>query len=207
MLYCAPPPAFAAAPRETEMASLPPRIPPVLPDVMSEAQRAVAARIAGGPRGGVRGPFLALLQDPELADRVQQLGEFIRYGTGLPKTLSELAILVAARRWGCQYEWFAHAPIAREVGVDPAVIEAIAAGRRPDELDPDAAAVYAFCTNLHATGDAGEAPIAHIAERFGMKGVVDLVALAGYYSLLAMVLNTARLPLPGDAPDPLPKLP
>ena len=129
MLYCAPPPALAAAPRETEMASLPPRIPPVLPDVMSEAQRAVAARIAGGPRGGVRGPFLALLQDPELADRVQQLGEFIRYGTGLPKTLSELAILVAARRWGCQYEWFAHAPIAREVGVDPTVIEAIAAGR------------------------------------------------------------------------------
>lgn len=188
------------------MASQPPRIPPVTPETMTEAQRAVAARIAGGPRGGVRGPFLALLQDPELADRVQQLGEFIRYGTGLPKPLTEMAILVASRRWSCQYEWFAHAPIARDVGVPPAVIDAIAAGRKPDGLDADAAAVYEFCANLHKTGDAGEAPIAHIAARFGMKGVVDLVALTGYYSLLAMVLNTARIPLPGDAPDPLPKL-
>ena len=188
------------------MASEPPRIPPVLPESMSDEQRAVAERIAGGPRGGVRGPFLALLQDPELADRVQQLGEFIRYGTGLPKPLTEMAILVASRRWSCQYEWFAHAPIAREAGVAPEVIEAIAAGRKPERLDDDAAAVYEFCANLHKTGDAGEAPIAHIAQRFGMKGVVDLVALTGYYSLLAMVLNTARLPLPGGAPDPLAKI-
>jgi len=189
------------------MAQENPRIPPVLPERMDDRQRAVAARIAGGPRGGVRGPFLALLQDPELADRVQQLGEFIRYGTVLPKPLTEMAILIASRRWSCQYEWFAHAPIAREVGIDAKIIEAIAAGRRPDSLDEDAAAVYAFCTNLHKSGDAGAGPIAHIAAKFGMKGVVDLVALTGYYSLLAMVLNSARLPLPGDAADPLPKLP
>jgi 4-carboxymuconolactone decarboxylase len=186
------------------MASQPPRIPPVAPETMTETQRAVAARIAGGPRGGVRGPFLALLQDPELADRVQQLGEFIRYGTGLPKPLTELAILVAARRWSCQYEWFAHAPIAREAGVAEATIAAIAAGTKPAGLDADAAAVYEFCTNLHKSGDAGEGPVAHIAARFGMKGVVDLVALTGYYSLLAMVLNTAGIPLPGEAPPPLP---
>lgn len=189
------------------MAKQPPRIPPVLPETMNDTQRAVAERIAGGPRGGVRGPFLALLQDAELADRVQHLGEFIRFGTGLPKQLTELAILVAARRWSCQYEWFAHAPIAREAGVAADVIAAIAAGKQPGGLDPDAAAVYAFCTNLHKTGDAGDDPVAHLAERFGMKGVVDLVALTGYYSLLAMMLNTARLPLPGDAPDPLPQRP
>jgi len=189
------------------MASAPPRIPPVLPDSMNESQREVASRIAGGPRGGVRGPFLALLQDPELADRVQHLGAFIRYGTGLPKPLTELAILVAARRWNCQYEWFAHAPIAREAGVAEAVIAAIAAGAKPQGLDEDAAAIYEFCTNLHKSGDAGDGPVAHIARRFGMKGVVDLVALTGYYSLLAMMLNTARLPLPGDAAPPLPELP
>ena len=182
---------------------MPPRIPPVPPDSLTDAQRAVAERIAGGPRGGVRGPFLALLHDPELADRVQHLGEFIRYGTGLPKPLTELAILVNARRWSCQYEWFAHAPIAREAGVAPEAIDAIAAGKRPARLDPDAAAVYDFCINLQQNGDAGAAAIAHINARFGVKGVVDLVALTGYYSLLAMVLNTAALPLPNNAPPPL----
>ena len=183
--------------------SMAPRFPPLAPETMSPEQRTVADRIAGGPRGGVRGPFLALLQDPELADRVQHLGEFIRYGTGLPKHLTELAILVAARRWDCQYEWFAHAPIAREAGVPEPVIDAIAAGRKPDGLDAEQAAIYEFCVNLHRSGDAGDAPFAAVAARFGAKGAVDLVALCGYYSLLAMVLNTARFALPGDAPPPL----
>jgi 4-carboxymuconolactone decarboxylase len=184
-----------------------PRFPTLSPDAMSDAQREVAERIAGGPRGGVRGPFLALLQDPELADRIQRLGEFIRYGTGLPKHLTELAILVAARRWDCQYEWLAHAPIARDAGVPQAAIDAIAVGAKPDGLDNEAMAVYEFCRNMHQTGDAGDAAFAVVAERFGLKGAVDLVALCGYYSLLAMVLNTARLPLPNGAAPPLQKLP
>lgn len=179
------------------------RFPVLQPEEMTPEQAAVAAQIASGPRGGVRGPFVALLHNPALAERVQALGEHLRFGTTFPAAALEIAILVTARHWNCQYEWFAHEKIARKAGLDPAIIEAIAARRQPPGMTSDEALVHAFCTGVVQSGEPGEAAFAAAQARFGLDGALDLIALCGYYSLLAMVLNTARLPLPDGAPPPL----
>jgi 4-carboxymuconolactone decarboxylase len=177
------------------------RFPPVAPEAMSEAQRDVAARIAGGPRGSLRGPFLVLLHNPELADRVQALGEHLRYRSAVPQRLVELAVLVTARRWTCQYVWFMHAPLARREGVADDVIAAIAAGRRPEAMTEDEALTHDIAA--HAGGDLPDALFAAAEARFGRAGLLDLLAVCGYYTMQAMVLNAARAPLPGGAPPPL----
>ncbi|GAB2887550.1 carboxymuconolactone decarboxylase family protein [Paralcaligenes sp. KSB-10] len=181
-----------------------PRFAQIEPENMTEPQRKVAAEIASGPRGSIRGPFLALIHQPELASRVQSLGEYLRFGTQLAPDLIELAVLVAARRWSCQYEWHAHSRIARETTtLSTAIIEAIARGEPPVGMSGDQAAVYLFCRSLHQSGEADDATFNDIAGRFGLPGALDLIALCGYYSMLAMVLNTARLPLPAGVAAPL----
>ena len=170
---------------------------------MTPEQREVAAEIAAGPRGEVRGPFIALLHHPALARRLQALGEQLRWGSRLPAALVELAVLVTARRWTCQHEWLMHERLARQAGLEARLIEAIAAGREPREMGPDEAAVYAFCRDAHATGRVGDAAFDAVRSRFGLEGALELLALSGYYTLMAMVLNTAALPLPGNAAAPL----
>ncbi|MGK7864025.1 carboxymuconolactone decarboxylase family protein [Falsiroseomonas sp. E2-1-a4] len=179
------------------------RFPAIPPDQMTEAQHEVASAIAGGPRGSVRGPFLALLHNPALAMRVQALGAHLRFGTGLPQALVELLILVTARRWTCQYEFFAHARIARTEGLPEAIITAIAEGRRPDSMQADQALVHDFAVSVHRDGKPEDALYAAAEARFGKAGVLDLLALAGYYSMLAMVLNTADPALPDGTEPPL----
>jgi len=169
---------------------------------MSARQREVAAEIAAGPRGEVRGPFLALIHHPELAQRLQQLGEQLRWGAKLPPRLVELAVLVTARRWTCQHEWYMHEKLARKAGLAEGVIEAISHKRVP-VLEGEEAAVYAFCTEVHAGGHASDLAFDAVTGRFGLDGALELLALCGYYSLMAMVLNTAGLPLPDNAPPPL----
>ena len=179
------------------------RFPPIADDVMTPAQRAVAAEIASGPRGSVRGPFLALLHNPELAQRVQALGEYLRFRTGFARPLTEIAVLVTARKWTCQYEWLAHEALARKAGVNPAIIEAISERRSPPAMSADEEIVYTFCAQVNERGEPDDATFAAAVEKFGRPGALNLIALCGYYSLLAMVLNTAKLPLPDDAPPPL----
>jgi 4-carboxymuconolactone decarboxylase len=189
--------------REAMSATLP-RFPLLAPDEMSERQKEVVAAIAGGPRGAVRGPFLALIHHPDLAQHLQQLGEHLRFGTGMPPALVELAVLVTARHWSCQYEWHAHARIARTTTDLPeAVIQAIAEGRTPDFADAGQAMVHAFCQDTLRKGEPDAAVYDAAVQRFGRQGVLDLLSLCGYYSLLAMVLNTARIPLPEGTPPPL----
>jgi 4-carboxymuconolactone decarboxylase len=170
---------------------------------MTAEQREVAAEITAGPRGEVRGPFIALIHNPELARRLQGLGEHLRWHGKLPPRLKELAILVTARRWTCQHEWVMHSKLALEAGLDKTVVEAIAANREPSSLSEEEKAVYAFCREIHATGRAGEAAFLSVKERFGLDGALELIALNGYYTLMAMVLNTAGLPLPGNVAPPL----
>ena len=179
------------------------RFPPLKPADMTPAQREVAAEISAGPRGEVRGPFIALLHNPALARRVQQLGEHLRWGSKLPPALIELAVLLAARRWSCQHEWYVHEKLARKAGLGGAIIDAIAAGRAPQAMSRDEAAVHAFCLQAHDTGRVGDEAFGAVRARFGLEGVLELLALCGYYSLMAMVLNTAGLPLPGNAAPPL----
>ncbi|HEX6691741.1 MAG TPA: carboxymuconolactone decarboxylase family protein [Burkholderiales bacterium] len=178
------------------------RFPKLTPEGMTPRQREVAAEISAGPRGEVRGPFLALIHHPELAQRLQQLGEQLRWGAKLPPRLVELAVLVTARRWSCQHEWFIHSKLARDAGLPEEVIAAIQNGERPS-MAPEDAAVYAFCTEAHLDGRVSDAKFEEVKKRFGLDGSLELLALCGYYSLMAMVLNTAGLPLPGNAEPPL----
>ena len=169
---------------------------------MTPAQREVAAEISAGPRGEVRGPFIALIHNPELASKVQKLGEHLRWKGKLPPKLKELAVLVTARRWSCQHEWVMHSRLALEGGLNKEIVDAIAANREPS-LSGEERAVYAFCREVHATGRAGDEAFGEIERRYGLDGALELIALNGYYSMMAMVLNTAGLPLPGNVEPPL----
>ncbi len=173
-------------------------------DEMTPEQRSVADAILAGPRSmstGLRGPFEALLRSPGLADPAQRLGAHIRFESSLPRHLNEMAILLVARRWTAQFEWYAHRQMAIEAGLDPAVADAIAARRRPD-LDDDAAAVHDFAVALIETGDVTDEQFLAITERWGKEGAIDLIGAVGYYTLVSFILNVDRYPLP-DGIEPL----
>jgi 4-carboxymuconolactone decarboxylase len=178
------------------------RFPKLSPEQMSAEQRQVAAEISAGPRGEVRGPFIALIHEPVLAGHMQKLGEHLRWKGKLPPRLKELAVLVTARRWSCQHEWLVHSKLALQAGLPAEVVDAIAQNREPRLAEEDKP-VYAFCRDLHATGRAGDEVFARVQERFGLDGALELIALNGYYTLMAMVLNTAGLPLAANAEPPL----
>jgi len=135
-----------------------PRLPPIPESEMTGSQRRVRGEIASGPRGRVRGPFDALLRSPELADRLQKVGAYVRFESSLPARLSELAILVTARHWSAQYEWYAHRRLGEQAGLAPAIADAIAARRRPAAMQADEAAVYDFCRELHETKHVSDGP-------------------------------------------------
>ena len=168
---------------------------------MTEAQRKAYEGIISGPRGGARGPFNALLRSPDLADRVQRVGEYVRFNSSLPARLNELAIIIVARYWTAQYEWYAHRRLALEAGLDPKIADAIAERKRPAAMKEDEAAVYEFCTELHEKKAVSDSAYATAVRLFGEQGVVDLIGASGYYTLVSMVLNVDRHPLPeGVAP-------
>jgi len=179
------------------------RFPRLTPEQMNPLQREVAAEITAGPRGEVRGPFIAWIHHPELARRLQALGEQLRWKSTLPQALVELAVLITARRWTCQHEWYMHEKLARKAGLEGALIDALAKKEKPAKLSADEAMVVAFCNDLHASGRAGDPAFDAVVKRFGREGALELVAISGYYSLMAMVLNTAGMPLPDNAPHPL----
>jgi len=185
------------------MTERPPRFPPLTPDEMTPAQREVADAIASGPRGGLRGPFQAWLRSPALADRLQKVGEYLRFSSSVPRRLNELAILVTARAWDAEFEWYAHHRLALEAGLDPAVAADIAEGRRPASMQADEAVVYDFCTELRATHRVSDATLAATLDLLGEQGVIDLIAVSGYYDLVSMTLNVAEVALPDGLPPPL----
>ena len=170
---------------------------------MTAAQREVAAEITAGPRGEVRGPFIALLHNAELARGIQQLGEHLRFHNKLPMATLEIAVLVTAREWDCQFEWYMHDRIARKAGLDPRIIDAIAQGKEPPGMSADEALVYKASKQAHRSGRLDDETFAAARERFGLDGTLDLLALNGYYSMMAMILNTAGMPLPDNAVPPL----
>ena len=170
---------------------------------LDPAAQAVWDRIAAGARGGVGGPFTALIRSPELCSRVEQLGVFIRYECSVPMRLRELAILCVGQHWRADYEWFAHAPIAAQQGVPAAVIAAVGAGAERIPFDaPADAAVVGFTRALLRTGRVPEAEYAAAQALLGDRGTVELTGLVGYYSLLAMQLNTFEVAPPPTVPIP-----
>ena len=179
------------------------RLPAFEPDKLSAEQRRVYDAIASGPRGGVRGPFLALIHVPELADRIQHLGEYLRYNTSFPPRLSELAILTTARHYTCQYEWHAHEPHAQKGGLAQDTIDAIRERRRPGSMQPDEATVYDFTAELLRDGTVSDAAYQRVVAAFGARGAVELAALIGYYIMIGMTLLAHDVSLPPGKALPL----
>lgn len=174
------------------------RLPPIDPADMTPSQQAAAQAVIEGPRGAVYGPFVPLLRSPELMDHAQRLGEYLRYRSAIGSRLSELAILVTARHWDQQVEWSIHAPAAAQAGIDAAAIDAIARDQRPPALTPDEEAVYDFSLELHRDKRVSDASYARALALLGERGVVDLMAISGYYTFLAMVMNAAQTAAPAS---------
>lgn len=164
------------------------RFTPLAREALTAEQQRVFDAMLRGPRRAVPAPFHLFLQSAELADRVQQLGELLRYRTGLSPRLSELAILVTARHWGADYEWSVHEREARKAGVPDGVISAIAGGTTPD-LAGDDALVYDFAHTFYTERDVPQPLYDAVVARFGMRTVVELSSILGYYSMLAIVLR------------------
>jgi len=138
-----------------------------------------------------------------VADRVQRVGEYVRFQSSIPAALNEMAILITGRFWGAQYEFWAHSRLARTAGLSDAIIAAIAENRRPAVMSDDERIVYEFCTELFRDRAVSDRTFAAAAGRFGEQGVIDLIVATGYYSIVSMVLNVDRHPLPEGEKPPL----
>ncbi len=182
------------------------RFPTLTQEQMNPEQRRVAAAIAGGPRGRIAGPFNAWLRSPDIGDRLQKVGEGVRFHSSIPRDLNEFAILIVAREWTAQYEWHAHHRLAMEAGLPPHVAADLAQGRTPRRMSPDQALVYDFCRQLHRNHQVSDATFNAVKARFGEQGVIDLIAVSGYYVVVSMTLNTAQTQLPAGVAPPLPLL-
>ena len=195
------------------------RFPLLTQDQLTPEQSKLVGTLLAGPRGGgapvdaaavnrlmANGPFNAWARSPDLGDRLQRVGEYIRYNTSIPLRLNEFAILITARHWTSQYEWYAHLPLALKAGLDPRIAADLAQNRRPAGMKDDEAAVYEFCTELHRDKQVSDASYARALALFGEKGVMDLIGVSGYYTAVSMTLNVGRARLPAGEPDPLPPL-
>ncbi len=179
------------------------RIPLPTPDTMTDDQKRVYEKIVSGPRGRLVGPLRAALHSPELAERWQALGALLRFGTSLAPRVSELAIVVTARRWNSQIEWHIHAQAARAAGISDAVLDAIQARETPVFDNADDAVVYEFARQIQETGQVDPDLYAQAVARWDAVGVVELTAVIGYYTMVSMTLNAHEIPMPDDAPPPL----
>ena len=182
------------------------RLPLMDLDEMTAAQRAVYDDVISGPRGAFGGPFPAWLRSPELAARAQQLGAFCRYETSLPPRLSELAILVTAVHWQAQVEWASHARIGAEAGLSAQLIEAIKNRQTPDFTAEDEALTYRLAHTLLTTRRLPDALYDSALALLGERTLVELVAIVGYYSLVALTLNAFEVPLPPGLTQPFPEV-
>jgi 4-carboxymuconolactone decarboxylase len=180
------------------------RYPALDEATLSPEQRKVHDEIVAGPRGKVVGPLRVWLHSPELAENAQALGRFARYGTELPPVLSELAILVTARIWSSGFEWSHHAPIAATVGLPAEVIEAIGEARRPAFADPVQRAVFDASVEVHRDRRMSDATYEAALAALGLQGLIDLVGICGYYTLISMTINV--FDVPDDAGPTLPAI-
>jgi 4-carboxymuconolactone decarboxylase len=183
------------------------RMPPIAADKLTDAQKKAIEEFKAARSADLSGPFVPLLRSPEVMSRARAMGDYLRFKSSLPPRLSEFVILLTARRWTQQYEWHAHQPLAIQGGVRREVVQAIAAGRRPTGLADDEDAVYALWDEVQRTQSVSDATYARAIGKIGEQGIIDVLGITGYYTMLAMVMNTARTPLPDGVAPPLAPLP
>jgi 4-carboxymuconolactone decarboxylase len=179
------------------------RFKPLKWDEMTPAQKTMMEHLVGGERRGAGGPFNVLLRSPEMGDLVQQYGASMRFHSSLPRKLNEMAIIIVARHWTSHYEWNAHRNAAAQAGLNESIIQAIAAGKRPSSMDADETIIYNFATELLTTKQASDGAFKAVKDKFGERGVVDLIGVMGYYQLVSMILNVDRHPLPAGVKQEL----
>ena len=181
------------------------RIPQLNPADMDADQKRIHDALTNGPHGHVVGPFPAWLHSPKLAEKARGVSAFIRFESSLPAHLREIAILICGRYWRAEFEYWAHAAIARKAGVEEAIIKAIARGQRPDFQDGQAAVLYDFCTELFENRRVSDATYQRGIAALGLQQVVEMVATIGYYSMVSLTLNAFEVPLPEGAEPPFPE--
>jgi 4-carboxymuconolactone decarboxylase len=184
------------------------RLPPIPADKLTDAQKKAAADFLADRKQEVFGPFVPLSRSPQLMMAASRLGLFLRFGNSLPRDVSEFAILLMSRRTTQQYEWYIHAADGKTAGLGDALIQAVADGRRPENMSEGMEVVYDFSTELNDFHSVTDRTYARMVAKYGEQGMIELIGLNGYYSMISMVLNVARTPLPpGHAPalTPFPK--
>ena len=182
------------------------RMPPIPADKLTDAQKKAIEEFKAARSVDLSGPFVPLLRSPEVMSRARAMGDHLRYKSSLPPRLSELLILLTARRWTQQYEWNAHQPLAVQGGLRADITTAIAEGRRPAPLADDEEALYTLFEEVQRNQGVGDATYARAVAKVGEQGVIDAIGIMGYYTMLAMVMNTARTPLPPGVKPPLGEL-
>jgi len=184
------------------------RFAPLKAEELNPAQKAWADVIAAPPRNAKFGapPYRAYIRNPELAPKLSALSDYLRWNTTLPPRLSELAILITARQWTAQYEWFAHYPLALKGGLDPKVADAVATGNRPDNMRDDEAALYDLAMALYRDKKVTDPVYKAALDKFGERGIMDIIGIIGYYDLVSMTLITMQAGAPNDSVPPLPVL-
>ena len=184
------------------------RFPPLKAEELNPAQKAWAEMIAAPPRNAkfTNPPYRAYIRNPDLAPRLTAMSEYLRWNTSLPPRLSELAILITARQWTVQYEWFAHYPLALKGGLDPSTVNDIAAGKRPANMKDDEAALYDLAMALYVDKKVSDPVYKAALEKFGERGIMDIIGIIGYYDITSMTLITMQAAAPNDSVPPLPVL-
>ena len=181
------------------------RLPEIPEEQYTPRQREVAGRIAG-KRGKVRGPYLCWLHSPELCDRVEALGAFVRFDCSLPERLREFSILLTARHFDAQHSWNAHVDKAVAAGMTADAMQAVAEGRQPRFTRPEDQVFYDFCTQLLQDHFVSDETYAAATRHFGNQGVVDIIGCLGNFSMLAMCLNAFQVDLDPSRAPPYPDI-
>lgn len=195
--------ATSLPPPEMRYEILPERMPPIPEAQLTAAQRDAKRDIESGERGELRGPYWPILRSPGFLKSLHRVGEYTRYHCPLDHRINEMATLIGARAWTQQYAWNAHYGKAIKAGLNPAIAQAIAEGRRPQNMAQDEQALYDFLTELLANKSVSDPTYANAVAQFGEGGVIDILGIVGYYSMLAMIMNVARTRLTDGRPLPL----
>ena len=186
----------------------PERMPALPMGEMNDAQKAAAQELIAGPRGAVFGPFIPLLRSPELMNRLQKVGEYLRYQSALETRINEFVMLIVSRQWTQQFEWCMHYPLALKAGMKQEILDALAEGRRPSGMAQDEEIAYDVCDELERTHGVSDTTYQRALDVFGERGILDMIGLIGYFNTVSMVMNVARTPpLQGTTVTPLASFP